>query len=227
MSLQYIILTFFHLLQHEPARIVDIDFSQPKLTGSRPLVGDNTDDLNTCSISAEAMPSFEEKRAFMCGLRRLYPKAAIVSVFFENEGQVSRPSAKALPRTITSYYHPRYCTLSPDILQQEIMRVFEQIQVTDAEAQYLAQCTSLQAQSSTWFEHKKGSLTSSHFRAICHTSHDKPSHSLINQILHSSPTPKVASLTWGIEHESVARKQYEASMEINSTYGADASVVVQ
>ena len=119
---------------------------------------------------------------------------------------------------ITSYYNPQYCTLGPDILQQNIVHFFEKLQVTDAEAWSLAQCTSLQAQSSTWLERNKLHLTSFHFWAICHKSHDKPSRSLVNQNPHSSPTPKVASLTRGIVHESIARKQNDMEIKLSKLF---------
>ena len=207
----------FTRTQHEPAEIVNIDFSRPRLAGSGPST-DNTPESDDDSLTDDdvipvsAAPTYEEKRAFLSSLRSLYPKAAILSNHFPNPSQSSQPSTvKKLPRTVTSYFHPRYRTLNSGVLQQMSVSVFEnELKITDSEAQYLAQCTSLQAQSSTWHEHRQGRLTSSRFRAICHTSVEKPARSLIKQVLNPYPSPKVPSLTWGIVHESDARKQYES-----------------
>ena len=84
--------------------------------------------------------------------------------------------------------------------------------VTEDESQYLAKCTRLQAQSSIWFEHRKARLTASRFRAICHTSVEKPAESLVKQILQKAPLPKCAPLTWGMENEVNARNQYKKMM---------------
>ena len=103
----------------------------------------------------------------------------MVNVFIRrtttNCGQIT----KKLPRTIASFYHPRYSSLSHQVLQRESACVFEEeLKVTADESKYLASCTHLQSQCTTWFEQRKGRLTASHFGAICHTSCDKPSKSL-------------------------------------------------
>ena len=94
---------------------------------------------------------------------------------------------------------------------KECERVFsENLKVTSEESSYLAESTRLQVQSRVWFEHRKGQLVASKFRAICHTSVTKPSRSLVAQILQFSPMPKSAALSWGIEQEKTAREQYLA-----------------
>ena len=113
-----------------------------------------------------------------------------------------------------SINHPKYKKLSPTVLAKECERVFnEELKLSSEESKYLAESTRLQAQSHTWFEHRKGRLTASKFGAICHTSITKPSQSLVAQILQLSPMPKSAALLWGIEHEKKARDQYWAMQE--------------
>lgn len=157
-------------------------------------------------------PADREKMAFLRGVQTLYSKAGVLKAFFPQENQDSRAALKKLPRTITSFYHPRYCQLSSQSMQQESASVFKELKITKEEADYLIQCTRLQSQSQTWFEHRKGRLTASRFRAICHTSIGRPSESLIKQILQQGSPPKAAALRWGLENESKAKQQYIVKM---------------
>lgn len=78
--------------------------------------------------------------------------------------------------------------------------------MTDEEGEYLAHSTRLQTQSHLWFEHRKGRLTASTFGAVCRTSVDKPSQSLVSKILQQCPPPKSDA---GTDNESKARAAYE------------------
>ena len=213
--------SFFNFtLQHEPGKIVDIDFKQPKVNLVAPLAeSDSEDDVippdSISSCSLVKLPTNEEKRAYVCGLKILFPKAAVVNVFIgKTTTDSGHVATKKLPRTITSFYHPRYSNLSHQALQRESERVFdEELKVTEDESKYLANCTRLQSQCTTWFEHRKGRLTASRFGAICHTSINKPSKSLVEQVLQQGRLPKSAALTWGIEKESIARREYEKLMK--------------
>ena len=133
----------------------------------------------------------------------------MINVFLPKENPDSQPAAKKLPRTILSFYPE----LSQSMLQQKSWRVCEkELKVTDAEAKYLVQCTHLRAQSTAWFEHRNGCLTTSHFGAICRISVDKPVQSLVTQLLKWNLIPKCAALTWSIENKSKARLEYEEVM---------------
>lgn len=159
------------------------------------------------------VPTDVEKMAFLRGLQKLYPKGAVLNVFFQKESQDSRAALKKLPRTISSFYNPRYHKLSSKLLQQKSASVFKELKITKEESEYLVQSTCLQSQSKTWFEHRKGRLTASRFRAICHTSVIKPAESLVKQILQQAPPPKGAALAWGLQNESKAKQQYEVTMK--------------
>ena len=143
------------------------------------------------------------------GLKTIFPKSAVLATCFPRRFASDSSVPQRLPCTITSLYHPKYKQLSRTVLAKECIRVFrEELKVTSEESKYLSECTRLQAQSSTWYEHRRGRLTASKFGSICHTSVTKPSQSLVARILQHSPMPKSAALSWGIEHEEVARKQY-------------------
>ena len=172
----------------------------------------DSEDETSDNLPSAVPPSAEEKQAFLTGLQKIFPKAAVTSAYFLRQRQDDRPGTKKLPRTISSYYHPKYCHLSHNQLERESLSVFKEMKVTEDESQYLAKCTQLQAQSSLWFEHRKARLTASRFRAICHTRVEKPAESLVKQILQKAPLPKCASLSWGVENEVKARQQYKKMM---------------
>ena len=171
---------------------MDIDFAQPKLGGDiLPLDnGTPTEFIYPRSIQP---PSFDEKKAFLTGLRTLLPKSAILATCFPQQPR-NAPPIRRLPRTITSFYHPKYKKLSPASLSKCCEQVFtSEIKITEEESCYLAKCTRLQSQSATWFEHRRGRLTASKFKAVCRTSITNPSQSLIAQILQWSSFPKSAA----------------------------------
>ena len=144
------------------------------------------------AVKSLAVPGAEEQRGFVCGFRMLFPKSA---VFLPKENPDSQPAAKKLPRTIMSFYHPRYQKLSQSMLRHESQCIFEkELKVTDAEAKCLVQCTCLQAQSATWFKHRKSCLTASRCGAICHISVDKPAQSLVTQLLQQNYLERVLPL---------------------------------
>ena len=81
------------------------------------------------------------------------------------------PVVCSLPRTISSYYHPKYQKYTHKQQSEECDRIFKyDLKITEEEAKYLAETSQLQSQSSVWWEHKRGHLTSSKFLAICRTS---------------------------------------------------------
>ena len=76
----------YYLLQHEPAKIIDIDFSQPRL-GNSPSVDDGTQDDSRSQIKSLTQPTAEEQKAFVFGLRKLFPKSAVINVFIPYQNQ--------------------------------------------------------------------------------------------------------------------------------------------
>ena len=64
------------------------------------------------------LPTNEEKRAFLIGLKNISPKSVVnVTCFPQNHGDSS------VPRTITSLYYPKYKKLSQTVLTKECERV--------------------------------------------------------------------------------------------------------
>lgn len=100
------------------------------------------------------------------------------------------------------------------MLQRESACVLDkELKVTADESKYLTSCTRLQSQCMTLFEQIKGRLTAYYFKVVCHTFCNKPSKSLVEQILLQGRIPKIAELTRGIEKEPIVRREYEELMK--------------
>ena len=91
--------------------------------------------------------------------------------------------------------------------------LLEHLQFSAEQAQYLAESTILQSKSVLWFEHRKGRITASLFGSISKTSLERPSQSIIDQILQVKSVPNIPALEWGKTKEEDAIKTY---LEITS-----------
>ena len=202
--------------QYEPARIVDINFTQPKRLRESLLEEDN--DEVTPAKKAIPSPSFEERKSFIDTIQTLLPRSAILNVSTLKVGPRSRHTvAKTLPPTIQSFAHQRYSSLGKEELHAECEVVFNQMKISQDEAHYLSEATCLQSQSILWFEHRKGRITASLFGAVCRTSIQLPSLSLLNKILQRTPMVKAAALDWGISKENTAKSAYVNAVRADHT----------
>ena len=168
-------------------------------------------------------PSAEEKKAFLIGLKKLNPKAAVVTTCFFLHHQPDPLPLRTLPRTISSLYHPSFSEMSHGDLLAECNQIFRsKFRVTSDEAEYLAYSTHLQSQSLLWFEHRKGRLTSSQFGPISRTSLAKPSRSLVSRILQQNPPPMSPAIKWGRDNEGTARAEYKKfAMERHTSFAVE------
>ena len=132
-----------HELQHEPARIIDIDFSQPKYK----------EDVSQSKCPLPPSRSFlppatpQEQSAFLAGLRRLYPMSAILTTTYLQSAPQSKTNKvpRRLPATISVLYHPRCCKLPQKKLLAECKKVFKEMKVSKEETEHLAEATQLQS----------------------------------------------------------------------------------
>ncbi len=87
--------------------------------------------------------------------------------------------------------NPGYKMVSDEQWHDErSQKLLKTLQFSENDAQYLAEVTKLQSKSLLWFEHRKGTVTASHFGAVSKTSIDNPLKSLIEAILQSKKFPK-------------------------------------
>ena len=126
-------------------------------------------------------PSEEEKQEFLSTLQGFAPSAAVLtSVFVQPESCLRKyPALPSLPPTIMSLSRVHYRELSKPDLEKACEEVFENLAVSSEESALLLQSTLLQSESLLWYEHRKGRITASKFGAVCHTSLENPSKSLV------------------------------------------------
>ena len=132
-----------------------------------------------------------------------------------HRGYVSQSSSSvsfnnaSIPPTILSLYRPRYKKLDREELLNECDRVLiEELIITNEESNFLFHSTKLQAQSLIWHEHRRGRLTASKFGAICKTSIDKPSKSIVKEIICGGTVPNTPAVQWGRKNEMKALAAY-------------------
>ena len=191
----------FFALQHEPSRVVGINFRHAE---------SDLEINQKPSGKFVPVPTTEEKKGFFTGLKAVFPQAAVLSSIFPQEKSSTYAVAKTLPAPLTALFKPCYLGMGAEDLLEESERIFRHMSITSEEAEYLTLSTNLQSKSLVWFEHRKGRITASVFGAVCRTSLSNPSQSLINRILQVSTPPPTASIQWGIENEERARSEYKA-----------------
>lgn len=102
-----------------------------------------------------------------------------------------------------------YKKLDREELLNECDRVLiEELIITNEESNFLFHSTKLQAQSLIWHEHRRGRLTASKFGAICKTSIDKPSKSIVKEIIYGGTVPNTPAVQWGRKNEMKALAAY-------------------
>ena len=150
-------------------------------------------------------------------LFKCQPDAAIFSILpqFSQPCQRSQDSCLVvepnLPTTLHSLYDSKYHTLTNPELKQLCSKVFQEIKITKEEAEFLQKATINQSQCLTWYEHRKGRITASHFYDVCrHIQNPRvyPT-SIVKKIMqYYSSTENVTALKWGREKEDCARDVY-------------------
>ena len=123
-------------------------------------------------------------------------------------------SVRKLPKLLSSLCDRDNLLLTKSELEVLCQEKFQRLSVSENEAAYLEESTSLQSESPLWYQHRSGRITSSKFHSVRHTSLVSPSISLAKSNLSKSASLlNVPSLQWGIEHESDAHDLYISMMD--------------
>ena len=202
-------------LQHEPSRIVDIDFVQPK-HGKEHLQDKVQNPAKRQKISPTKI---NEQKGFIDGLQSLSPRSSILSVTTLRYGpQLNTSVARSLPPTIMSLQHIHYEQLTKNELEEKCEEILQHgLKISQHESEYLSEATRLQADSLLWFEYRKGRITASQFGPVFRTNIDSPSQSLVKRIMQQVSIPKAAALEWGKTHEPQARKECTSAVQSKHT----------
>ena len=120
----------------------------------------------------------------------------------------------SLPICLSTLYNAEWLHSNYSELKKNGEKI--EIAVTQDEVDRAEFLTRSQAQSRLWLRMRAGRITSSRFKAACHTDHSNPSISLIMSICHPELSKfKNLATCWGCEHELTARKKFTTSYAIS------------
>ena len=116
-----------------------------------------------------------------------------------------------LPNPLSSLYDEDSVGLTHDQLSSRCESISLTLSETDCKNIEFA--TRKQSTSPVWFEQRRGRITASRLRAVCHTNIESPSKSLIKAISYPEAHRFSSEATkWGIKYETIAREQYEETV---------------
>ena len=209
----------------QPSRAVDIHFFKPTKKRSSKEKEKSVHAeakrrrLTYCDPQPKLSPSHVYNELFKSN-----PNAVVYSVIpgFVQPCREKRMSQEcirvepSLPVPLHNLYNPENRALSDEELKQKCLEVFEKIAITEEEGEFLQQATIRQAQSTTWFDHRKGRITASIFYDVVHhvTNGRSYPNSIVKRIMqYYSSGARVVALEWGREKEDVARQEYLSIVE--------------
>lgn len=170
-----------------------------------------SDGCSECEISR--MSAEEESEMFAAlaqteNTEEKPTKAAILAII-PGHAERYQPRSCELPPPLSQLYDPSARNMSPEDLDKHCDKVFNSIAVTLAESDLIEQATKKQVKSKIWMQQRSGRITASKFYAVCHTSIEKPSVSLVSQICDpAGHTFTTEATSWGSSEEKNAIAQY-------------------
>lgn len=119
-----------------------------------------------------------------------------------------------LPKPLYELYHPSNCDLSPSELSSLSLTVFEDLNITESQSEFLEKSTRNQASCSLWFKYRQGLITASTFHSVLRYSGKTYPTSIVKKIMqYYNVDPSIPSLKWGRTHENVAIRDYTEYMK--------------
>ena len=210
----------------EVSEAIDIHFFKPnkKRSSKEAEVENHLKEKQQRVDVTEARPKLGSAYVFR-ELFKCCPKAAVFSVLpdYIQDHQTHSDSSTAaeepsLPLPLTDLYDSNSKTMSMADLEQACAHAMQSIVVSQDQADYLERSTVNQSRCLTWFEHRKGRITASHFydayRHIDSNSKTYPK-SIISSIMqYGSDISHVPAIKWGREKEDQARKAYATQISL-------------
>ena len=153
----------------------------------------------------------DEQLNFFNNIAACSTKPVILSLVPNHNKSYVSEEVKSLPEPLTSLFKEDFINLAFDELQLKCKAVT--LKTSEKDAINVEFQTRDQSTSSVWFEQRSGRITASRLHAVCHTSTEKPSKSLIKGVCYPGAYKFSSAATkWGIDHEAEARTQYEGIM---------------
>ena len=123
------------------------------------------------------------------------------------------------PKPLLSLYQPSFTQLDFADLLSASAKAYEQLYLTTEMVEAVEKETRLQSHSKLWYKFRAGRVTASKMKAVCRTSIDRPSKSLILSICYPELFRFTTAATrWGCTHERSARDCYKGFREKAHTH---------
>lgn len=169
-----------------------------------------------------AEPTDAELNSFLGELHAAGDKPVLLSVM-ENYAEFYAPASNTSTGKPLSELYDEQCSL---MTREQLLLHCSTItvHVTEREADEIEQQTKEQSKSKAWYRFRAGRITASQMKAVCRTSPDNPSRSLIQHIcypLSTGFTSKAA--TWGCDHEQQALMCYRQLMSTHANFICETS----
>ena len=169
--------------------------------------------MSTASSKSDSnlKPDSSKFKDFLKNLESFETKPAILTLIEPYASSyIPKSLHPALPIVLSGLY-------KADLLKMDIAQLLELSQekietcynIIGGQCVAVEENTRKQCNSRIWFRMRTGRVTASRLKAVCHTSIEKPSVSLIHSICYPALSKfKNAATSWGCDHESVARGMY-------------------
>lgn len=186
--------------QITPSTVLEINFKQ--------LKRQRKEDTSPLTVPKIPLLNADHERRLFSELQTHIPDAVVLSSVIPVTVSKKQVFQK-LPFLLTSLERCENL-LSKSELRELSLTTLNKLSVTSEESKYLEEATRLQSLTLLWFEHRKGRITASKFRAVRFTSLSSPSVTLLKSFTsdQDSNSAKIPSLQWGLENEDIARKAY-------------------
>ncbi|GFR97011.1 interference hedgehog-like Protein [Elysia marginata] len=195
-----------NLINVEPARLKNMDFSKPKKDEEK----ERSENIHPREQNSTTIC----KRFCLREIVQNFPNAAVTSTVENN-----RDLTVSLPHSQTEsvcevIQFPVVATLITEIkgLPNYEQEFFSKLEVTDDAILKIALATKGQQQNKAWMEARKGRLTASNFGFVLSAKRVTPA--LIQRVLGAKQT-EVAAMAWGTTHEKDAIHCFTAKTGLN------------
>lgn len=154
-------------------------------------------------------------KGFLKTLNDICPSAAILSVVEPHATERAKGEAEYnLPIKLGNLFDASFENFNLEQLRE----VDIDFNITEEERNNVEKITLEQSKNLEWFKFRKGRITASNFKRVCHTSLEVPSLSLLKSICYCEKVSfQIKAMSYGLNHEEIALKEYEKTVGPNHT----------
>ena len=203
------------LPSEDPHTVLHTPFSKgPRNIGSSLPVPPTAQRTRKQSTSGTPPPTHNELNNFYATLKGTGTKPVILSlVDGYQEDYIPVTQTSKFPKLFSELREQKSIEMDKPELMSRCEEIFSDLKVTAEEAQNVEIVTKKQTGCKEWFRFRSGRITASKFKAVCRTSIETPSQSLLKSICYPVTVKfKTEATKWGCEHEKLALEQYQIEM---------------